>query len=169
MKPKETLNPCKICCRPLNSCVKNLITICKKPHCFYFCLLSLDAHSWSFSWRRNGKYFNVARDSQASMRRRSGTLDIYAWNNPEQYEAEYQCIASNEYGSAYSNKIRLRLYSKTSVGTVRESMTCFSSTHGSCTGTPYISITTLSSIISTCFVCSMLCSNSKWLTKTCIA
>ncbi|TDH10291.1 hypothetical protein EPR50_G00073480 [Perca flavescens] len=63
-----------------------------------------------FSWRRNGKYFNVARDAQASMRRRSGTLDIYAWNNPEQYEAEYQCIASNEYGSAYSHKIRLRLY-----------------------------------------------------------
>ncbi|XP_061759174.1 neurofascin-like [Nerophis ophidion] len=63
-----------------------------------------------FSWRRNGKYFNVARDSQTSMRRRSGTLDIYAWNNPEQYEAEYQCIASNEYGSAYSNKIRLQLY-----------------------------------------------------------
>uniref|UniRef100_A0A672Y6W1 Neurofascin n=1 Tax=Sphaeramia orbicularis TaxID=375764 RepID=A0A672Y6W1_9TELE len=65
-----------------------------------------------FSWRRNGKYFNVARDSQTSMRRRSGTLDISAWNNPEQYEAEYQCIASNEYGSAYSNKIRLQLYSK---------------------------------------------------------
>uniref|UniRef100_A0A8D3A563 Neural cell adhesion molecule L1 n=1 Tax=Scophthalmus maximus TaxID=52904 RepID=A0A8D3A563_SCOMX len=41
---------------------------------------------------------------------RSGTLDIYAWNDPEQYEAEYQCIASNEYGSAYSHKIRLRLY-----------------------------------------------------------
>uniref|UniRef100_A0A3Q3FA42 Neurofascin n=1 Tax=Labrus bergylta TaxID=56723 RepID=A0A3Q3FA42_9LABR len=68
-----------------------------------------------FSWRRNGKYFNVARDPQASVRRRSGTLDIYAWNNPEQYEAEYQCIASNEYGSAYSNKIRLRLYSKITV------------------------------------------------------
>ncbi|TNN73527.1 Neurofascin [Liparis tanakae] len=41
---------------------------------------------------------------------RSGTLDIYAWNNPDQYEAEYQCVASNMYGSAYSNKIRLRLY-----------------------------------------------------------
>lgn len=76
------------------------------------CLLRISAPLWSFSWRRNGKYYNVARDSQASMRRRSGTLDIYAWNNPEQYEAEYQCIASNEYGSAYSNKIRLRLYSK---------------------------------------------------------
>lgn len=46
------------------------------------------------------------------MRRHSGTLDIYARNNPEQYEAEYQCVASNMYGSAYSNKIRLRLYSK---------------------------------------------------------
>uniref|UniRef100_A0A8C6UWQ8 Ig-like domain-containing protein n=1 Tax=Neogobius melanostomus TaxID=47308 RepID=A0A8C6UWQ8_9GOBI len=65
-----------------------------------------------FSWRRNGKYFNVARDPQTSMRRRSGTLDIYAKYNPEQYEAEYQCIASNQYGSAYSNKIRLMLYSK---------------------------------------------------------
>ncbi|XP_051913912.1 neurofascin isoform X2 [Hippocampus zosterae] len=63
-----------------------------------------------FSWRRNGRYFNVARDPQATMRRHSGTLDIYAWNNPQQYEAEYQCIASNEYGSAYSNKIRLQLY-----------------------------------------------------------
>ncbi|XP_029689002.1 neurofascin isoform X2 [Takifugu rubripes] len=63
-----------------------------------------------FSWRRNGRYYNVARDPQASMRRHSGTLDIYAWNNPEQYEAEYQCVASNMYGSAYSNKIRLRLY-----------------------------------------------------------
>lgn len=58
------------------------------------------------------------------MRRRSGTLDIYAWNNPEQYEAEYQCIASNEYGSAYSNKIRLRLYSKISRETIREATVC---------------------------------------------
>ncbi|KAG7221561.1 hypothetical protein INR49_017092 [Caranx melampygus] len=63
-----------------------------------------------FSWRRNGKYFNIARDPQASMRRRSGTLDIYARRNPEQYEAEFQCIASNEYGAAYSNKILVRLY-----------------------------------------------------------
>ncbi|CAL8367376.1 unnamed protein product [Lota lota] len=62
-----------------------------------------------FSWRRNGKYFNVARDPQTSMRRRSGTLDIYAWKDPQEYEAEYQCIASNEHGSAYSNKIMLRL------------------------------------------------------------
>uniref|UniRef100_A0A8C5C685 Neurofascin n=1 Tax=Gadus morhua TaxID=8049 RepID=A0A8C5C685_GADMO len=62
-----------------------------------------------FSWRRNGKYYNVARDPQASMRRRSGTLDIYAWKDPQEYEAEYQCIASNEHGSAYSNKILLRL------------------------------------------------------------
>lgn len=54
----------------------------------------------------------MARDSQVSMRRRSGTLDIYARNNPEQYEAEYQCIASNQYGSAYTHKISLRLYSK---------------------------------------------------------
>lgn len=86
------------------------------------CLLRISAPLWSFSWRRNGKYYNVARDPQASMRRRSGTLDIYAWNNPEQYEAEYQCIASNEYGSAYSNKIRLRLYSKITTEALRGPM-----------------------------------------------
>lgn len=83
----------------------------------YFLFLSF---AQSFSWRRNGKYFNVARDSQVSMRRRSGTLDIYAQNNPEKYEAEYQCIASNEYGSAYTHKIRLHLYSKSRTGTVKE-------------------------------------------------
>lgn len=65
------------------------------------------------------------------MRRRSGTLDIYAWNNPEQYEAEYQCIASNEYGSAYSSKIRLRLYSKISIGAVREYLFVAISLYGS--------------------------------------
>ncbi|CAB1336464.1 unnamed protein product, partial [Coregonus sp. 'balchen'] len=62
-----------------------------------------------FSWRRNGKYFNVARDPQASMRRHSGTLDIYAWADPEAYEGEYQCVATNEYGTAYSNKINLHI------------------------------------------------------------
>uniref|UniRef100_A0A3Q2XPL3 Ig-like domain-containing protein n=1 Tax=Hippocampus comes TaxID=109280 RepID=A0A3Q2XPL3_HIPCM len=74
------------------------------------CKQAADAAHCTFSWRRNGRYFNVARDPQATMRRHSGTLDIYAWNNAQQYEAEYQCIASNEYGSAYSNKIRLQLY-----------------------------------------------------------
>ncbi|XP_023812528.1 neurofascin isoform X1 [Oryzias latipes] len=64
----------------------------------------------TFSWRRDGKYFNVARDSQVSMRRRSGTLEIYARNNPEKYEAVYQCIASNQYGSAYTHKINLQMY-----------------------------------------------------------
>lgn len=46
------------------------------------------------------------------MRRRSGTLDIYAWADPEAYEGEYQCVATNEYGTAYSNKINLHISSK---------------------------------------------------------
>lgn len=107
VKPKETLIQCKSWRSKLSFL----------PAVFLF--LNVSAHSWSFSWRRNGKYYNVARDPQASMRRRSGTLDIYAWNNPEQYEAEYQCVASNEYGSAYSHKIRLRLYSKIRMETIR--------------------------------------------------
>lgn len=101
-----------------------LLSVKKKKNTVFLFPFRISAHSWSFSWRRNGKYYNVARDPQASMRRHSGTLDIYAWNNPEQYEAEYQCIASNEYGSAYSNKIRLRLYSKISTETIREPTVC---------------------------------------------
>ncbi|KAL1021027.1 hypothetical protein UPYG_G00007780 [Umbra pygmaea] len=62
-----------------------------------------------FSWRRNGKYFNVALDSQVTMRRHSGTLEIYAWANPEAYEGEYQCVVTNALGIAYSNKIFLRI------------------------------------------------------------
>lgn len=108
VKPKETLIPCKSRWTLL---FKLTFIICQGKKTFPDFSVFF-AQSWSFSWRRNGKYFNVARDAQTSMRRRSGTLDIYAWNDPEQYEAEYQCIASNEYGSAYSHKIRLRLYSK---------------------------------------------------------
>ncbi|XP_035236393.1 neurofascin-like isoform X2 [Anguilla anguilla] len=65
----------------------------------------------SFSWLRNGKYYNVPRDSWVSMRRWSGTLDMGFGHGrrPEEYEAEYQCFATNEYGSAVSDKIRLRI------------------------------------------------------------
>ncbi|XP_036388903.1 neurofascin-like [Megalops cyprinoides] len=64
-----------------------------------------------FSWRRNGKFYNVPRDSWVSMRRWSGTLDMgFGYGRrPEEYEGEYQCFATNDYGSAMSNKIRLRV------------------------------------------------------------
>ncbi|XP_031421988.1 neurofascin [Clupea harengus] len=62
-----------------------------------------------FTWTRNGKYLNVARDSQVSMRRRSGTLEIFFYGRPNDYEGEYQCTATNEFGSAISNKINLRV------------------------------------------------------------
>ncbi|KAI1892457.1 hypothetical protein AGOR_G00133560 [Albula goreensis] len=64
-----------------------------------------------FSWRKNGKFYNVPRDPWVSMRRWSGTLDmaIGAKRRPEDYEAEYQCFATNDYGSAVSDKIRLRV------------------------------------------------------------
>uniref|UniRef100_A0A8C9VYL5 Neurofascin n=1 Tax=Scleropages formosus TaxID=113540 RepID=A0A8C9VYL5_SCLFO len=64
-----------------------------------------------FSWRRNGKFFNPGRDPRVSMRRRSGTLDIafYSGLDPEDYEGEYQCFATNDFGSAVSNKILLRV------------------------------------------------------------
>lgn len=69
----------------------------------------------SFTWTRNGKYLNVARDSQVSMRRRSGTLEIFFYGRPDDYEGEYQCTATNEFGSAVSNKINLRVSSEQSI------------------------------------------------------
>ncbi|KAJ8377688.1 hypothetical protein AAFF_G00254690 [Aldrovandia affinis] len=64
-----------------------------------------------FSWRRNGRFYNVPRDSWVSMRRWSGTLDLGfgTARRPEEYEAEYQCFATNDYGSAVSNKIQLKV------------------------------------------------------------
>ncbi|KAJ8400197.1 hypothetical protein AAFF_G00398910 [Aldrovandia affinis] len=65
----------------------------------------------TFSWRRNGKFFNVAKDPRVSMRRPSGTLEIgfRSGGRPEDYEGEYQCFASNDFGTALSNKILLRV------------------------------------------------------------
>ncbi|MBN3281366.1 NFASC protein, partial [Polyodon spathula] len=65
----------------------------------------------SFSWTRNGKVFNVAKDPRVSMRHRSGTLEIgfRSGGRPEEYEGEYQCFARNEYGTALSSKILLRV------------------------------------------------------------
>ncbi|XP_058859595.1 neurofascin-like isoform X25 [Acipenser ruthenus] len=65
----------------------------------------------SFSWARNGKVFNVAKDPRVSMRHRAGTLEIgfRSGGRPEEYEGEYQCFARNEYGTALSSKILLRV------------------------------------------------------------
>ncbi|TRY84731.1 hypothetical protein DNTS_027427 [Danionella cerebrum] len=62
-----------------------------------------------FTWTRNGVYLNVARDPQVSMRWRSGTLEIFFWGRPEDYEGIYQCTATNEFGSALSSHIHLRV------------------------------------------------------------
>ncbi len=66
----------------------------------------------SFTWTRNGVYLNVARDPQVSMRWRSGTLEIFFWGRPDDYEGVYQCTATNEFGSALSSYINLRVSSK---------------------------------------------------------
>ncbi|XP_017343673.1 neurofascin isoform X1 [Ictalurus punctatus] len=62
-----------------------------------------------FTWTRNGVYLNVARDPQVTMKRRSGTLEIFFWGRPEDYEGVYQCTATNEFGSALSSHIHLRV------------------------------------------------------------
>uniref|UniRef100_A0A3B5A6G5 Neural cell adhesion molecule L1 n=1 Tax=Stegastes partitus TaxID=144197 RepID=A0A3B5A6G5_9TELE len=65
----------------------------------------------TFSWRRNGKFFNIGKDPRVTMRKRSGTLEIgfRSGGRPEDYEGEYQCFASNDFGGALSNKILLRV------------------------------------------------------------
>ncbi|KYO21647.1 hypothetical protein Y1Q_0003388 [Alligator mississippiensis] len=65
----------------------------------------------TFSWTRNGKFFNVAKDPKVSMQYRSGTLmiDIHSRGRPEDYEGEYQCFARNDYGTALSNKMHLQV------------------------------------------------------------
>uniref|UniRef100_A0A3Q3WTJ9 Neural cell adhesion molecule L1 n=1 Tax=Mola mola TaxID=94237 RepID=A0A3Q3WTJ9_MOLML len=65
----------------------------------------------AFSWRRNSKFFNIGKDPRVTMRKRSGTLEIgfRSGGRPEDYEGEYQCFASNEFGMALSHKILLRV------------------------------------------------------------
>uniref|UniRef100_A0A8C7D9J1 Neurofascin homolog (chicken) a n=1 Tax=Oncorhynchus kisutch TaxID=8019 RepID=A0A8C7D9J1_ONCKI len=65
----------------------------------------------TFLWRRNGKFFNVGKDPRVTMRKRSGTLEISfrSGGRPEDYEGEYQCFASNDFGTALTNKILLRV------------------------------------------------------------
>ncbi|XP_062365662.1 neurofascin isoform X7 [Cinclus cinclus] len=65
----------------------------------------------TFSWTRNGKFFNVAKDPKVSMRRRSGTLviDFHSGGRPDDYEGEYQCFARNDFGTALSSKIHLQV------------------------------------------------------------
>ncbi|XP_075469851.1 neurofascin isoform X14 [Ascaphus truei] len=65
----------------------------------------------TYTWTRNGKFFNVAKDSKVSMRRGAGTLiiDFLGGGRPEDYEGEYQCIARNNHGIALSNKILLQV------------------------------------------------------------
>lgn len=65
-----------------------------------------------FLWRRNGKFFNVGKDPRVTMRSRSGTLEFRSSGKPEDYEGEYQCFASNDFGTAISNKILLRVSSE---------------------------------------------------------
>uniref|UniRef100_A0A669D9D7 Neurofascin homolog (chicken) a n=1 Tax=Oreochromis niloticus TaxID=8128 RepID=A0A669D9D7_ORENI len=64
-----------------------------------------------FSWRRNGKFFNIGKDPRVTMRKRSGTLEIgfRSGGRPEDYEGEYQCFATNDFGVSLSNKILLRV------------------------------------------------------------
>lgn len=69
-----------------------------------------------FSWKRNGKFFNIGSNPTVTMRKRSGTLEIgiRLGERPEDYEGEYQCFARNDHGMAMSNKILLRVSSKDS-------------------------------------------------------
>lgn len=86
-----------------------------KEHPVLTSLLSLwYNYIYRFTWLRNGKFFNIAKDPRVRMRRRSGTLDIdfHRGGRPEDYEGEYQCLARNDIGTAISNKIFLQVSSE---------------------------------------------------------
>ncbi|KAL4641451.1 neuronal cell adhesion molecule-like isoform X4 [Arapaima gigas] len=62
-----------------------------------------------FSWTRNGTHFDVEKDSKVTMRPNSGTLVIdISGEKAEAYEGVYQCVATNEHGTAISNNIVVR-------------------------------------------------------------
>ncbi|XP_068598583.1 neurofascin homolog (chicken) a [Brachionichthys hirsutus] len=65
----------------------------------------------SFTWTKNGKFFNIGKDPRVTMRKRSGSLEISfrSGGRPEDYEGVYQCFATNTFGVAISNKILLRV------------------------------------------------------------
>ncbi|XP_048110073.1 neurofascin homolog (chicken) a isoform X11 [Alosa alosa] len=65
----------------------------------------------TFMWQRNLRFFNVGKVQHVTQRKPSGTLEISFRNGgrPEDYEGEYQCFASNDFGTAMSNKILLRV------------------------------------------------------------
>ncbi|XP_063811296.1 neurofascin isoform X6 [Pseudophryne corroboree] len=89
--------------------VKNYI-VDPRDNIFIECEAQGNPHP-TFTWTRNGKFYNVAKDPKVSFRRRSGTLiiDIYGGGRPEDYEGEYQCFARNRHGTALSNKILLQV------------------------------------------------------------
>jgi contactin 1 len=60
------------------------------------------------------------------MRKRSGTLEISfrSGGRPEDYEGEYQCFASNDFGTALTNKILLRVSSEETVDIHTYTYTC---------------------------------------------
>uniref|UniRef100_A0A669CX57 Neurofascin homolog (chicken) a n=1 Tax=Oreochromis niloticus TaxID=8128 RepID=A0A669CX57_ORENI len=74
-------------------------------------MMMLSPLKFQFSWRRNGKFFNIGKDPRVTMRKRSGTLEIgfRSGGRPEDYEGEYQCFATNDFGVSLSNKILLRV------------------------------------------------------------
>ncbi|XP_048352418.1 neurofascin isoform X15 [Sphaerodactylus townsendi] len=65
----------------------------------------------TFTWTRNGKFFNYGKDPRVTRRSKSGTLsiDFRSGGRPEDYEGEYQCFAQNRLGTAISNKIVLQV------------------------------------------------------------
>ncbi|XP_018620981.1 neuronal cell adhesion molecule-like isoform X11 [Scleropages formosus] len=62
-----------------------------------------------FSWTRNGTHFDVEKDPKVTMRPGSGTLLIdISGEKAEAYEGVYQCMATNEHGTALSNNMVIR-------------------------------------------------------------
>jgi len=67
---------------------------------------------YRYSWLKNGQVLDVDAEAGISQRPGKGTITIEIDEVQSHHDGEYQCIASNQFGTAVSVKAMLRRASK---------------------------------------------------------